>query len=82
MRPLRPFFGRFFGEAYGPADALVMRDCFVAKYEAGGQSGLAGHVDASLLSLVMTLSAEAADSRGGVELIRVVREEIWIWGVR
>ena len=60
-----PAFGRFFGEAYGPANALVMRDCFVAKYEAGGQSGLAGHVDASLLSLVMTLSPPGEFEGGG-----------------
>ena len=60
-----PAFERFFGAPYGPPESLTLRDCFVAKYEAAGQTGLAGHVDASFLSLVMTLNHPSSFDHGG-----------------
>jgi hypothetical protein len=59
-----PAFERLFGASCGPPGSLMLRDCFVVKYEAGGQTGLAGHVDPSFLSLVMTLN-QTSDFGGG-----------------
>jgi len=59
-----PAFERFFGAEYGPPESLVVRDCFVAKYDAEGQAGLGGHLDESVLSLVMTLN-ETSEFEGG-----------------
>jgi hypothetical protein len=58
-------FESLFGASCGPPESLTLRDCFVAKYEAGGQAGLAGHVDPSFLSLVMTLNPTAEFDGGG-----------------
>uniref|UniRef100_A0A7S0JCX7 Fe2OG dioxygenase domain-containing protein n=1 Tax=Calcidiscus leptoporus TaxID=127549 RepID=A0A7S0JCX7_9EUKA len=60
-----PRFSSFFGERYGPAESLVFRDLFVAKYEADGQAGLNGHVDASMLSLVLQLNPTTEFDGGG-----------------
>ena len=50
-----PRFRELFGVQYG--GPLRFRDLFVAKYEQpDGQAGLDGHVDASLLSLVLQLN--------------------------
>ena len=52
---LLPLYAERFGAQYGPASELDFRDLFVAKYDAtpgaGGQRGLDGHVDASMLSM-------------------------------
>ena len=57
---LLPLYAERFGAQYGPASALDFRDLFVAKYDAtpgaGGQRGLDGHVDASMLSMVLQLN--------------------------
>ena len=58
-------FQRVYGERYGPPESLAFRDLFVAKYEAGGQRGLAGHVDTSLLSLVLQLNPTSEFDGGG-----------------
>ena len=53
---LLPLFAERFGAQYGPASSLDFRDLFVAKYDADaadGQRGLDGHVDASMLSMVL-----------------------------
>ena len=55
-------------DRYGPAASLDFRDLFVAQYDAeapGGQVGLEGHVDASMLSMVLQLSAAASFEGGG-----------------
>ena len=53
---LLPLYAERFGAQYGPASSLDFRDLFIAKYDAtpgaGGQRGLDGHVDASMLSMV------------------------------
>ena len=57
---LLPLYAERFGAQYGPASTLDFRDLFVAKYDAtpgaGGQRGLDGHVDASMLSMVLQLN--------------------------
>lgn len=68
-----PAFERLFGASCGPPDSLTLRDCFVVKYEAGGQTGLAGHVDPSFLSLVMTLNPKAEFDGGGTYFEHVER---------
>eukprot|EP00962_Isochrysis_galbana_P009908 scaffold2742_cov130-Isochrysis_galbana.AAC.8 len=68
-----PAFERLFGASCGPSDSLTLRDCFVVKYEAGGQTGLAGHVDPSFLSLVMTLNPKAEFDGGGTYFEHVER---------
>jgi len=63
-----PHFERCFGHGYGPPETLRFRDLFVAKYDAeteNAQRGLSGHVDASLLSLVLQLSAADSFDGGG-----------------
>ena len=75
---LLPRFGEKFGERYGPPAQLRFRNLFVAKYEVGGgaqadelaghpapQPGLAYHVDESLLSMVLQLSADDDFEGGG-----------------
>ncbi|KAL1495955.1 hypothetical protein AB1Y20_014597 [Prymnesium parvum] len=63
-----PQFARLFGAEYGPQSELTFRDLFVAKYDAstsGAQTGLDGHVDASLLSMVVQLSRDHDFDGGG-----------------
>ena len=65
---LLPLYAERFGTQYGPAASLDFRDLFVAQYDAeapGGQVGLEGHVDASMLSMVLQLSAAASFEGGG-----------------
>lgn len=75
-----PLFARRFGRRYGPPSDLEFKSLFVARYEAphdaqqprcapagrvGAEPGLGGHVDESMLSLVLQLSADGAFVGGG-----------------
>ena len=62
-RRVLPLFRRYFGSRYG--GRLRFRDLFVAKYDATAQAGLAGHVDSSLLSLIVQLSDDSDFDGGG-----------------
>jgi len=72
---LLPEFVRRFGPRFGPSEALRFVSLFVVRYVAdtaadGGQRGLAGHVDESLLSFVLTLSRADAFDGGGTSFER------------
>lgn len=80
-----PLFAKLFGEQYGPASSLEfvhgsgLPGLFVVRYACGAaehaqqgvsQRGLAGHVDESICSLVLTLSEASEYSGGGTRFER------------
>ena len=71
---LVPEYPRRFGPRFEPAEALSFINLFIVRYTAdaaehGGQAGLAGHLDTSLLSFVLQLSPEDAFGGGGTSFL-------------
>ena len=71
---LVPEYPRRFGPRFEPAEALSFINLFIVRYtadvaEQGGQAGLAGHLDTSLLSFVLQLSPQDAFVGGGTSFL-------------